>query len=68
MSTYGKRHSAVFKVQVRLKHVWHACWTTGSCRRKGDTNKVRVSFTVFETVRYTKGKSLNLAWAAFQNS
>jgi hypothetical protein len=33
----------------------------GSCGGKRDTDKLRASFTVFETVRYdTKGKSLNL--------
>ena len=51
---------------MRPKHVWHVCWTTDSCGRKRDTNKVRASLTVFETVRHdAKGKSLNLCLGLF---
>src|SRR5918999_703035 len=46
--------------EAQPAHVGHACSTTGSCGGKGNTDKIRASFTVFETVRYdSKRKSLN---------
>jgi hypothetical protein len=63
------RQKTLKKTNHRMTHVGHACLTTGSCGGKGDTDKIRASFTVFKTVRYDpKGKRLNFRLGLFRGA